>query len=136
MPSSFVDWVASCFEGASRGVVILWIPEWSSWSRWRRAATLYPGGSETVLMIFTGSLWGIYRPTKKEARLGAIKCMWGNPCYIWAIKGTYMSESIYLYLYKWYYLQNITFIYPNIKSKTYIRWTPNVVLALANAGCP
>ena len=83
MPSSFVDWVASCFEGASRGVDILWIPEWSNWSRWRRAATLYPGGSETVLMIFTGSLRGIYRPAKKEARLGAIKGMWGNPWCIW-----------------------------------------------------
>ena len=23
-PSSFVDWVASCYEGASGGVVILW----------------------------------------------------------------------------------------------------------------
>ena len=61
------------------GLLFFGILELSSWSRWRRAVTLYPTDSETVLMIFTGSLRGIYGPTKREARLGAIKGMWGDP---------------------------------------------------------
>ena len=86
-----MDWVASCFEGASRGVVILWIPEWSSWSRWRRETTLYPGGSETVLMIFTGSLRGIYKPTKKEIQAGGYQRYVGKSML-------YMGYQRYIYV--------------------------------------
>ena len=91
--NNFVDWVASCFEGASGGVVILWdtrvvqlvVMEESSYTlscRLRNCAN-----------DFCWIFMGIYGPTKRENMEllwedlgGAIRGMWGDP---WCIGGDF-----------------------------------------------
>ena len=74
------------------GLLFFGILEWFSWSGWRRVATLYPIGSETMLMIFTGSLRvfmdpQIGKPGKIYGRIwGAIRGMWGDS---WCIGGDF-----------------------------------------------
>ena len=52
------------------GLLFFGILEWSSWSRWRRAVTLYPTDSEIVLMIFTRSLQVFTDPQKGKPGWG------------------------------------------------------------------
>ena len=87
-----MDWVASCFEGASGGVVILWDTRVVQLVGMEESSYTLSCGFRNCANDFYWIFTGIYRPTNREARenlwedLGAIRGMWGDP---WCIGGDF-----------------------------------------------
>ena len=84
-PSRFVDWVASCFEGVSGGIVIMWdtrVVQLVSHEESSHTLTCrFRNCGDDFFWVFTG----IYGPIKSELRedlwedLGAIRGVWNDP---------------------------------------------------------